>query len=252
MRLPNPGESLENLLSVNQSWFDACIDVGVQDETKFLRLGLENSLHILIEPDTAYHSSIGFTYRGVRHKLIRKAVSLTGDEIPMVSFSLNQDGKVTHNRIKPGLNEEAFEQLRKRDPEVVSWELIETVTLDQIVDEENFQRHRYSIKIDVDGIDAALFEHSAVAVPNAACIFVEAVGSAFAASDREISRMIAIGHDQGFQLIDIVSPCYYGGRLAQVDLVFLSKELLPQWQHRGAFDPSQWQSSKIIEEISDK
>jgi hypothetical protein len=76
----------------------------------------------------------------------------------------------------------------------------------------------FLLKIDVDGAELSIIEGARGILNNCFFVIVEAQ------VQNIVERMNAVT-EHGFELFDIVDPCYHDKRLAQVDLVFINKKM---------------------------
>jgi FkbM family methyltransferase len=247
VRGPNPADTIKVLLQCRPQALRTSVDVGAQLQTGFLREGLPDAHHILVEPAREYHERLKRFYQNRSFTLVPAAVADAPGRVGLVSYSNSRDGQLTHTRIVPGAGAAKLDAMvAGSGAETLGWEFIDAVTLDQLIAEHQLKPLEYLIKIDVDGQDARILAASETAAPNASCLVVEAVTGLRGQKDRTVASMIALAASKGFHLIDIVSPCYYSGKLAQVDLVFLNERLMDAYRESGAFDPACWQPSGAL------
>ncbi len=94
------------------------------------------------------------------------------------------------------------------------------------------------LKIDVDGAEAAILRGAAGMLASCSVIEVEATIADF-------GPRVALILSAGFQLFDIVEPCYYDGRLAEVDLIFLNERIISEaglGLFQNGFDIARWEA----------
>lgn len=185
------------------------IDVGVQYSTASLKHIFRDKLHILFEPCSDYWNKIEESYKNIKHILYKIAL-------------FNEDKKVNLKQ-----NGDLF---RITDNKEIGLIEVQANKLDTILKDTNFEKP-YLLKIDVDGAELEILEGAQETLKDCSTIFVEAHTRDF------LERCNAI-EKYGFKLFDIVDFSYYDNRLAQFDLVFIKKDLLPHKKQK--LDLNKW------------
>lgn len=176
------------------------IDVGTHEQTLELREAFPDIRHILFEPAEEFHDKITNHYAGMDYVLAPLAVSDHDGSGNLKKFDIDGGG-VSHSTLV--------------NPETTAGSsTIETVRLDTFLRDRDDSKP-YLLKIDVDGYEVPIMRGLGESVTDVACMIVEATRDTF------IERL-NFGASLGFQLIDIIDPCYYYGVFSQADLVFIA------------------------------
>ena len=253
LQFPLAENSIRQIATRYPEYLETCIDIGVQNQSEFLIAALPSSHHVLVEPAKEYYPFIEKNYKNIQYTLLKAAASDVSGTLQLISISNRRDGKVTHTQISATMTEDEFHKLQLEDPAYyIDLEPIAAMSLDEITEKAKVKPYRYGVKIDVDGLEARIIRASEYSIQNASCLIVESTTGVRYKSDRDIGDMIDLASSKGMRLIDIVSPCYYNGKLAQVDLIFLNSNIFEQYMERDKFDSDLWQSDKVIKEIIEK
>jgi FkbM family methyltransferase len=229
MRTPRVSETLGIFKACFNRPIKAVLDVGAQVKTQFLIDAFPNALHYLFEPVEIYHSSLASNYRaaGVNHELIAYAVSDQPGLMYQHLLSSDKSGSVTHSQL-----------LTAREPEKFGSKLLDiietpVISLDQWATKATLSSP-YVLKIDVDGIEELIIEGGKKVIAQSALVIVESPLS-------KISSRIDLVESLGMQLFDITGNGYYFGQLSQVDLIFISSQVV---ERNIEFRP--WEKHKKI------
>lgn len=176
------------------------IDVGAHEQTLELREAFPDIRHILFEPAEEFHDKIATHYAGMDYVLAPLAVSDVDGSGNLKKFDIDGGG-VSHSTLV--------------NPETTAGSSsIATVRLDTFLKDRD-DKKPYLLKIDVDGYEVPIMRGLGESAADIACMIVEATRDTF------IERL-NVAASLGFQLIDIIDPCYYYGVFSQADLVFIS------------------------------
>ncbi len=214
--IPTPDHSPLPLITERLRWVleagvlvGTVIYVGVQGGTDFLLDCCSSQKHLLFEPVDAYFDAIGRRYATVQHELIRVAASDEDGSAWQLGYSRDGSGAITHSQI-------SFEEMAVgSEPALVSCKPVQRSRLDTALRGRQDDQP-YLLKIDVDGHEIPILHGATQTLRQCSLVIVEA-------SVRSIGPKIALLEANGFDLLDIVDPCYYHGMLSQVDLMFVSK-----------------------------
>lgn len=235
MRTPLVSEALNVFKTCFNSPIETVLDVGAQVKTQFLIDAFPNALHYLFEPVEIYHSALASNYRaeGINHELIACAVSDRPGHMYQHLLSSDKSGLVTHSQLLATREEEKFGSKLL--------DIIETpvVSLDQWATEVTFTSP-YVLKIDVDGIEESIIDGGKNVIAQSSLLIIESPLS-------KISSRINLVESLGMQLFDIAGNGYYFGQLSQVDLIFISNQVVKNniefrpWEKYGKVIWEQWQ-----------
>ena len=183
--------------------FSCIVDVGVQYDTQELRANFIDTFQILIEPTTQYHKHIVNTYSKNNYKLIKKACGNKKGILFLNHYSINSS-EITHSQLS-----------EEKSANSIKSEQIESDTLDNILKDID----KYALlKIDVDGAEFDILEGSKTILNKIGFVIIESWTN-------RISDFIEFFNKHNFELFDIIDICYIRGKLSQVDLVFINKDL---------------------------
>lgn len=223
MRKPLKTDSLRVLkdIGVPMSWV---VDVGVLTGTWELMTELGDRKHILLEPVVEWHEGIRNKYGelGIDFELLDMAVSDRDGEMQLEVTSAREGQKITHARL---VDQPVTGQART----------VTVRSLDSLLPELGAPED-FLLKIDVDGVEEKILAGAREQLDRCSVIIIEANVQNFAGR-------VKLCMDAGFSLFDIIDLCYYGNRLRQFDLVFLSDRVMKRASldmYREKFDLSKW------------
>jgi FkbM family methyltransferase len=179
----------------------AVIDVGVQHDTKELRVAYPDVPHLLFEPIVEYHDAIRASYEGVNYQLIGSAVSSSSGTLLLKQVRADADGVVSHV-----MNGEVEGQGTRRVP---------CVALDDFFAQHEVAKP-YLLKVDVDGTESDILRGAASTMRDCSCLIVETTMPF-------VEERCRLARESGLRLWDIVDFNFYHGSLYQVDLIFVSE-----------------------------
>ena len=185
---------------------ETIIDVGVQSCTPELLLMFKDKKQYLVEPVVEWNPQIQTLYdkHGVDYTLINAAASDFDGVMNIELSSVKRDQPITHARLTEKTDGANLREVPVR-------------RVDSLVAEYGMTGP-FLLKIDVDGAELSIIEGARKVLDNCFFVIVEAQVRNI------VERMNAVSV-HGFELFDIVDPCYHDQRLAQVDLVFINKSM---------------------------
>ncbi|WP_170544641.1 FkbM family methyltransferase [Ruegeria arenilitoris] len=207
-RRPSKNSILEQLQDA-QFPIECILDIGIHTCTPELMKNFPDLKHYLFEPIQDHFAIIEENYQkfGIDYDLIEVAVSNADGTADLRVSSVLEDQEVTHaNFAEEGA---APESLRT----------VQTLKLDTFVATQN-PPAPYLLKIDVDGAEEMILEGAQEALKNCSVLIIEAP------RQRLVERAQLV-QAAGFELLDVIDFCYYGGYLWQVDLVFINPKFAP-------------------------
>lgn len=179
------------------------VDIGVLHGTSEL-LGVFPDLpHILFEPVAECASQIEKVYRNIDYTLVQKAV---GDRDGQCNLRI---------RGKAGAATSSAHVERVPGEDVRS---VEQISLDTF-DAQSGTFESCLLKIDTDGHEEAVLQGAERFVNKCSTVIVECTNS-------NMHAVLNIMLGRGFEIFDIVEPCYYDGALWQVDMIFVKKDII--------------------------
>lgn len=205
MRRPLKSESLRVLIELGVP-IGAVIDIGVLSGTPELMNVFRDKKHLLVEPVQEHHENIHKLYSkyGIDYELVNCAASDKNGQMNLRVTSVEKGKDITHAHLT---TDEGHEKTR----------VVPVQTVEQILQEHPL-RGPYYLKIDVDGVEASILKGAQGILGACSVIEVETGLSTFFERAKPVV-------EAGFELFDIVNPCYYKGRLAEVDLIFVNKNI---------------------------
>jgi len=228
MRRPLKSEALQRLCQMNVP-VETVVDVGVLNGTRELMQAYRDKKHLLVEPVSEYAAEIREIYQkmGIDYTLLEVAASDQDGAMGLRVSSVEAGKAITHARLTGEAANANDAHLRE----------VPVRRLDSLL-ADLAPRTPYYLKIDVDGAEEAILDGAKDILPACSVVEVEATMAGFASRS---ARIFAAG----FQLFDIVDPSYYDGRLAEVDLIFLNRQII-ETQHlelfQGGFDVRLWEA----------
>lgn len=225
MRRPVKIQALNKLKEIGVP-IGTIIDVGVLNGTVELMTTFKDKKHLLIEPIVEYSPAIHNSYKkmNIDYELINVAASNINGHMNLSVSTVIPGKLITHARLTDDVEGENIR--------IVPVRTVESLLMERSVAKP------YYLKIDVDGAETSIIEGAKGILEECSVIEVEAVLSTF------WERASAI-FQAGFELFDIVNPCYYSGRLSQVDLIFLNTKMVQEHKlnmFQGKFDIAKWES----------
>lgn len=223
MRRPLKYHSLKTLVEMKVP-VNTVIDVGMLTGTHELMKAFGDTKQILIEPITEWNDTLRekYTAANVDFDLLNVAAADFDGEMRMQTSSVRDGKAITHARLTEKSEGENLRTVPVRK-------------LDTIVAERAPEKP-YLLKIDVDGVEMKILAGAEAMLSDCSVVVIEAgVKSFIERAGYLLSR--------GFELFDIVDPCYYDNRLRQFDLVFLSKRIIAEHgldMYKQPFDINKW------------
>lgn len=235
LRTPSISESLAIFSSCFARPIKTVLDVGAQTKTQFLIEAFPDAFHFLFEPVKIYHPSLESNYdvAGVNYEIIPCAVSDQPGRMYQHLLSSDESGSITHSQL---LSERQAEKFGPRLLDIIETQV---VSLDQWAT-ESLLLSPYVLKIDVDGVEDAIIEGAKKTISQSSLFIVESTLD-------KISSRVAMVEAMGMRLFDIAGNGYYFGQLSQVDLIFISSQVVQQniefrpWEKHGKVIWEHWQ-----------
>jgi FkbM family methyltransferase len=223
MRRPLKSHSLQRLREMGVP-VGTVIDIGILTGTHELMRIFGDRKQILIEPIVEWNDTIRKKYgaAGVDYELINVAAADVDGEMYMETSSVREGKPITHAQLT---NKTQGENLR----------VVPVRTIDGLVAERNLPKP-YLFKLDVDGVEMKILAGATAVLKDCSMVVIEA-------NVRNYLERANYLNDHGFDLFDIVDPCYYDGRLRQFDLIFLSRRIRDEQgldMYKQAFDINKW------------
>jgi FkbM family methyltransferase len=225
MRRPLKKEAFEKIKDLKIP-INTVLDIGVNTGTPELMLCFKDKKHFLVEPIVEFNDSINEAYGEckINFTLVNFAASNFNGVAKIKASTISPNKQITHARFT---DESLGKDIRE----------INVRTADSLV-EEYLVEKPYLLKIDVDGAELLVLEGSKKILKNTNVLVVEANIKNF------IERSVAIANE-GFELFDIVDPCYYDDRLRQFDMIFLNSNIISELDidmYKQKFDISKWKT----------
>lgn len=232
-RRPTMADALATLIDLGVH-FRSVVDVGVQYDTTPLRLAFPHLKHHLFEPVRFYFEHIKYLYRDTPHELRGVALSDQPGVAFLNSYATFGDGKISHSYLadKPASADE---------PNFIECVEIAKTTLDREMAGDGGAP--YLLKIDVDGHEPQVLAGAQDTLRRTAAVVIESTLP-------RVPILIAYFAERGFGLFDIVDLSYYKATLRQVDLIFVSRDLMREDTRLdpasvpAPFDVAQWHVHK--------
>lgn len=225
MRRPLKVDSFRKLRALGVP-IESVVDVGILTGTGELMTVFKDKKQYLIEPIVEFNETIRTNYDkgGVTYELINVAVSDADGTMNMETSTVIPGRPISHARLTDKTSGATIRKVPVR-------------RLDTLLPEHAVPRP-FLLKIDVDGAELQILEGARGILADANVVVIEANIRNF------IERATAL-KALGFELFDIVDPCYYDDRLRQFDLVFLNSAMVAARgldMYKQPFDASKWVS----------
>jgi FkbM family methyltransferase len=208
MRAPDKVQSLRVLRSRNIP-IETIIDVGVLTNTWELTTVFPDKHHLLFEPVGEHINAIHAHYKGIKYTLVEAAVSDKEGDVTLKIESVGGAPNITHSQIISG----PVDSDNKR--------VVPAVTLDGYLSCHR-QNPPYLLKLDVDGFELQIIHGALETLKNTSVVIVE-VGK------HSLAERISVLEAHGFEIFDLVEPCYYDQSFWQCDAVMLKRSLHSQY-----------------------
>jgi FkbM family methyltransferase len=207
---------------------ETVIDIGVLTGTGELMAAFGDRKHLLVEPIVEWNDTIKRNYAkaGIDFTLANVASSNADGTMNMETSTVYPGQPISHARLtdkSQGANLRTV-LVRKLDTLLREYPL----------------PGPYLLKIDVDGVEVQILEGSLETLPKTNVIVIEA-------NVRNFIERASFLLNNGFELFDIVDPCYYDDQLRQFDLVFLNSRMVTERgldMYKKAFDMTKWVNYK--------
>ena len=220
-------ESFSKLRSLGVP-IETVLDIGILTGTGELMVAFGDKRHLLVEPIEEWNDTINASY--TKHKidytLVNVAASDENGSMNMETTSEVPGRSISHAR----LTEKALGENVRSVP---------VRTIDSLMQEYPLPGP-YLLKIDVDGVEMKIMAGAKETLKSVNVVVIEA-------SIKNFIERATYLQENGFELFDIVDPCYYDGRLRVVDLVFLNSAMVAERRldmYKMPFDYNKWESYK--------
>lgn len=243
-RLPSMVAGLDYLKSCGVP-VDFILDVGVFTCTYPLISCFSDKKHYLIEPVRSFHANIAkiYTTNKIDFELIECAAGDSEDIRYLCEYAKSGGESITHSRIFASLADAPTQDLVNQT-QVVTHRVDGLVN--RIVAARNIDSASYNLllKIDVDGNEEEVIAGAVDVMDRCSVVVIEAPIS------KLLKRSMML-EELGFQLVDIVDPCYYKGALSQVDCIFVRKNLIrvckvDPWLVSSRIDFDHWYAGSYV------
>jgi FkbM family methyltransferase len=223
MRKPLKTEALRRINSLGVP-IETIIDIGVLTGTAELMEVFRDKHHILVEPISEWNESINTNYNAkkISFTLVNAAASDAIGEMNIETSSVLPGKPISHAHLT---NRTSGSNVRK----------VKVLTVDHLVSESELVPP-YLLKIDVDGVEMSIMRGALKTFCKTNVIVVEA-------NIKNYIERAEFLESNGFELFDIVDPCYYDDRLRQFDFVFLNSDVIKDLNidmYKQPFDVSKW------------
>jgi FkbM family methyltransferase len=223
MRRPLKTESLFRIRELDVP-VESIIDIGILTGTDELMTTFKDKMHFLVEPIVEWNEVIRASYAklDIKYELVNVALSDTNGFINMELTSVMPGTPITHAHVT-------------ERPVAANVRKVPVRTLDSLLQEYTLP-NPYLLKIDVDGIEMKIMKGAETTLGLANVVVIEANIKNF------VERALFL-QQNGFDLFDIVDPCYYDNRLRQFDLIFLNSKMVQDRNldmYEQSFDISKW------------
>lgn len=223
MRRPLKFESFNKIKSLGIP-IETVLDVGILTGTYELMSSFNNKKHLLIEPIIEWNDSINRNYSksGIDYTLVNVAASNKDGTMNIETCTVIPGRPISHARLT--------DKQQGKDIRTVTVRKLDTLLL------EYPHSGPYLLKIDVDGAEIDILEGAVKTLPLVNVVVIEA-------NVRNFIERATFLQKQGFELFDIVDPCYYDDQLRQFDLVFANSQMISERgldMYKKPFDMAKW------------
>jgi FkbM family methyltransferase len=229
MRNPVKLEALKKLRAMNVP-VGSVIDVGVNAATAELIEAYGDRRHLLIEPIAEWNERIKINYQGrvPAFEVLNVAVSDSDGVAQMKLASVIPGTPISHSNIVRG--KAGGGDVRE----------VPAARLSTLVAERTLPKP-YLLKIDVDGAEMLVLEGARDMLADCSIVVIEV-------KPENLFERGGFLDKAGFELFDIVDPCYYDDRFRQADLVFLNRKLIKELSlnvRLRPFDIKRWHTFRV-------
>jgi FkbM family methyltransferase len=226
MRAPDKTQSLKVLRSRNVP-IETIIDVGVHASTAELIGTFADKLHLLFEPVREFVSDIHANYKNLNYTLVEAAVSDREGEVTLQTGSHGSSAMINYSNMVSG----PADSIDKRT--------VPMVTLDGHLSRHP-QKPPYLVKLDVDGFELQVMQGAVETLKNTSVVVVET-------TKRDLTERISFLEARGFEIFDLVEPCYYDQAFWQCDAVLLKRSLLAEYfSNPDDFSPAKYEMFHLV------
>jgi FkbM family methyltransferase len=176
------------------------LDVGVSRGTPELIECFPNTPHILFEPVAEHYATVRQVYAKLDYRLVEAAVS-------------DSDGDQTLMVQRIGGTEVNYSSVIDAPFNGAETRTIRGIRLDTFI-KDNRIRKPYFLKVDVDGNELKVLSGAIETLKDTSVVMIETPKGQF-------SERTAFLERQGFELHDLVAPCYYDDSFWQCDAIYI-------------------------------
>lgn len=193
------------------------LDVGVHIGTPELINLFPHNKHVLFEPVKEFVTNIQATYSALDFELHNVAISDTDGDVGLALSAPAGGASPTHSAVTP-------------DPPGEPGRTVARRRLDTLTAAHNWLPP-YFLKIDVDGHEMAVLNGAAETLSLTSIVMIEV-------QKYELAKRIGYLNEAGFELYDLVEPCYYDESFWQCDAILIKKETQRSYFHQlgSSFD----------------
>lgn len=185
--------------------FNTILDVGILTGTPELIKAFPDRHHVLFEPVIEFEAAIKEAYHGISYELVNCAISNDDGEVTLETKSVIAGVDISHSSIIEGPAASS------------SHRTVPMFKLDSFL--SNYPRQGpYLLKIDIDGHELKVIEGAHLTLEQTAIVIIEADYASIA------ERIHALQH-HGFEILDLVEPCYYDDAFWQCDIIMIKPDL---------------------------
>lgn len=201
------------------------LDVGVHLGTPELIEIYPSKKHILFEPVAEFTDGIQQTYKDIEYELHNTAISDTDGDVGLVLSAPAGGSTPTHSAITSTVLDDQRSTVTSR-------------RLDTLANANNWAPP-YFLKIDVDGHEMAVLKGASETLSKTSIVMIEV-------QKYRLASLIWHLNDAGFELYDLVEPCYYDNSFWQCDAILIRKSIhQSHFRELGVtFDPSLYKVAK--------
>lgn len=223
MRRPLKMESFNKIKSLGIP-IETILDIGILTGTGELMAAFKDKKHFLVEPIIEWNDTINASYtkHNIDYTLVNVAASDAKGTMNMETVSVMPGKPISHARLTDKALSDNVREVPVR-------------TLDSLMQEYDLPKP-YLLKIDVDGVEMKIMAGAKETFRDTNVVVVEANIQNF------IERATFL-QQNGFDLFDIVDPCYYDDQLRRFDLVFLNSKMVQERKldmYKERLDSTKW------------
>lgn len=227
MRRPLKAESFDKIKALGIP-IETILDIGILTGTGELMAAFKDKKHFLVEPIVEWNDTINASYtkHGIDYTLVNVAASNVNGTMNMETDTVIPGRPISHARLTDKATSANVRTVPVR-------------TIDSLMEEYQMSRP-YLLKIDVDGVELLIMEGATKTLEHTNVVIVEA-------GLRNYYPRASFLEANGFEMFDIVDPCYYDNRLRQFDMLFINSRMAESRgldMQKQPFEMQKWISYK--------